>query len=173
MNGMLAVKETHMNTRKFLAIAALIACSVSSQAFAQQKGCIELKSTAQIEQEVVDAKGAKTKQLVEATKVVPGVEVIWTVTASNICKQPSDAVTINNSVPEHMTYVANSASGPGADIAYSVDGKTFGKSGELNVQDNGAARKARSDEYKFIRWVFKDSLQPGAKTFASFRAILN
>jgi uncharacterized repeat protein (TIGR01451 family) len=153
-------------------LAALIACA-SSQAFAQAKGCIELKSMAQIEQEVVDAKGAKTTQLVEPTKVVPGVEVIWTVTAKNVCPQPSDAVTINNAVPQHMTYVANSAAGPGADVAYSVDGKTFAKSSELTVLDNGAARKARADEYKHIRWVFKDSLQPGASTMATFRAVLN
>jgi uncharacterized repeat protein (TIGR01451 family) len=163
-----------MNTgKKVFALAMMFACGASSQAFAQQKGCIELKSTAQIEQEVVDAKGAKSKQLVEATKVVPGVEVVWTITASNVCKQPSDAVTINNAVPEHMTYVANTASGPGADIAYSVDGKTFAKSSDLTVQDSGTARKARADEYKHIRWVFKDPLQPGASTIASFRAVLN
>jgi uncharacterized repeat protein (TIGR01451 family) len=163
----------HMNPgKKVLAFAMMFACGMGSQAFAQQ-GCIELKSTAQIEQEVVDAKGAKSKQLVEASKVVPGVEVIWTITASNVCKQPSDAVTINNAVPEHMTYVANTASGPGADIAYSVDGKTFAKSSDLTVLDGGAARKARADEYKHIRWVFKDSLQPGASTIASFRAVLN
>jgi uncharacterized repeat protein (TIGR01451 family) len=159
--------------KKVLAFALLFACGTSSQAFAQAKGCIELKSTAHIEQEVVDAKGAKSKQLVEATKVVPGVEVIWTITASNVCKQPSDAVTINNAVPEHMTYVPNTATGPGAEIAYSVDGKTFAKSGDLTVQDGGAARKARADEYKHIRWVFNDSLQPGASTIASFRAVLN
>jgi uncharacterized repeat protein (TIGR01451 family) len=98
--------------KKTLALAALIACGVSSQAFAQTKPCVELKSMAQVEQEVVDAKGAKTKQLVEATKVVPGVEVLWTVTAVNVCKQPSDAVTINNAVPQHMSYVANTATGP-------------------------------------------------------------
>ncbi len=159
--------------KKTLALAALIACGVSSQAFAQTKPCVELKSMAQVEQEVVDAKGAKTKQLVEATKVVPGVEVLWTVTAVNVCKQPSDAVTINNAVPQHMSYVANTATGPGADVAVSVDGKTFAKAGELTVQENGATRKARADEYKHIRWVFKDSLQPGASTVASFRTVLN
>jgi uncharacterized repeat protein (TIGR01451 family) len=159
--------------KKTLALAALIACGVSSQAFAQTKPCVELKSMAQVEQEVVDAKGAKTKQLVEATKVVPGVEVLWTVTAVNVCKQPSDAVTINNAVPQHMSYVANTATGPGADVAVSVDGKTFEKAGELTVQENGATRRARADEYKHIRWVFKDSLQPGASTVASFRAVLN
>jgi uncharacterized repeat protein (TIGR01451 family) len=170
----LAVKETHMNPgKKLFGIAALIACSFGSQAFAQQKSCIELTSKAEIEQEVVAANGEKTKQLVEATKVVPGVEVQWTVTAKNVCQQPSDAVTINNAVPQHMTYVANSATGPGADIAVSVDGKTFAKAGELNVQENGATRKARSDEFKHLRWTFKDSLKPGATTVARFRAVLN
>ena len=162
-----------MNTGKKILALTILACGFGSQAFAQAKGCIELKSTAQIEQEVTDAKGAKTKQLVEVTKVVPGAEVIWTVTASNICKQASDAVTINNFVPEHFTYVANSATGPGADIAVSVDGTTFAKPGDLTLVDSGATRKARTDEFKHIRWSFKDSLQPGASTFASFRAVLN
>ena len=94
-------------------------------------------------------------------------------TANNVCKQPSDKVTINNAVPEHMTYVANSATGPGSDISYSLDGKTFGADGQLTVSENGATRKARADEYKHIRWVFKDSLQPGASAFARFRAVLN
>jgi uncharacterized repeat protein (TIGR01451 family) len=170
---MLAVKEIHMTPGKKIFALTILACSVSSQVFAQQKGCIELTSAAQIEQEIVDAKGMKTKQLVEATKVVPGVEVVWTVTAVNVCKQPSDAVTINNTVPQHMSYVANSATGPGANVAVSVDGSTFAKAGELTVQENGATRRARADEYKHIRWVFKDSLQPGASTVATFRAVLN
>jgi uncharacterized repeat protein (TIGR01451 family) len=154
--------------------AALIACTFASQAFAQSpQGCIVLKSTAEVEQEVINAKGEKSTQLVPAAKVVPGVEVVWTVTANNICKAPSDKVTINNAVPEHMTYIADSAAGPGTDITYSVDGKSFAAPAQLTVQENGAARKARADEYRQIRWVFKDSLQPGASAFARFRAVLN
>ena len=159
---------------KFLAAAALIACGFASQAFAQgQQGCILLKSTAEIAKEVVDAKGVKSVTMVPADKVVPGVEVTWTVTANNICKQPSDKVTINNAVPEHMSYVENSAIGPGNDITFSLDGKTFAAPDQLTVQENGATRKARADEYRHIRWVFKDSLQPGAQGFARFRAVLN
>ena len=75
---------------------------------------------------MVNEKGEKSKKLVPAGKVVPGVEVIWTVTANNVCKQPSEKVTINNPIPAHMSYVANSAAGPGSDISYSLDGKTFG-----------------------------------------------
>lgn len=158
---------------KFIGAAVLIACGFAGEAYAQTQGCIALKSTAEVEQEVVDAKGQKSVTLVPAAKVVPGTVVVWTVTADNTCKQPSDAVTINNAIPEHMTYVANSATGQGADITYSLDGKSFGHADQLNVQENGATRKARADEYKHIRWIFKNALAPGAQAIARFRAVLN
>ena len=60
-----------------------------------------------------------------------------------------------------------------ADEGVSLDGKTFGAAGQLTVQENGATRPARADEYKHIRWEFKDSLQPGATALARFRAVLN
>jgi uncharacterized repeat protein (TIGR01451 family) len=157
----------------FAALAAILACTLSSQAYAQTQGCIVLKSTAEVEQEVINDKGEKTRKLAPAAKVVPGVEVIWTVTANNVCKQPSDKVTINNAIPEHMTLVPNSVIGAGSDITYSVDGKSFAAPGQLMVQENGASRAARSDEYKHIRWVFRDPLQPGASALARFRAVLN
>ena len=160
---------------KFLGVAVLLAGASITSAFAQgaAQGCIVLKSIAEVEQEVLNDKGEKSTKRVLAEKVVPGVEVIWTVSANNICKQPSDKVTINNAVPAHMTYVASSATGPGADITFSLDGKSFGSADQLTVQESGASRKARADEYKHIRWIFKNSLQPGATALASFRAVLN
>ena len=164
-----------MNSRKhnLYAIVALITCGFTAQAFAQAKDCIELKTTAAVEKEVVNDKGEKSKVLVPAGKVVPGTEVVWTVTANNVCKQPSDKVTINNPVPEHMTLVANSATGPGSQVTYSLDGKTFAPAGQLTVQENGVTRPAHADEYKHIRWEFKNSLAPGASAIARFRAVLN
>jgi uncharacterized repeat protein (TIGR01451 family) len=159
--------------RKLIIAAGIVACGFASQSFAQAPGCIALKSVAEVEQEVVDAKGQKSTKLMPATTVVPGTVVVWTVTADNICKRPSENVTINNAVPDHMTYVANSATGPGADITYSLDGKSFGTSEQLTVTEGGAARKARTDEYKHIRWVFKNPLAPGAQAVAHFRALLN
>lgn len=154
-------------------IALALSCGFGAQVFAADPGCIELKSVAEVKQEVVDAKGHKSTKLVPADKVLPGAEVVWTVTAKNVCKQPSEKVTINNAVPAHMTYVANSATGQGSDISYSLDGKTFAAPAQLTVQENGAARAARADEYKAIRWVFKDSLQPDAQVSARFSAVLN
>src|SRR5262245_55939309 len=158
-------------TYKLFALMTL-AC-FSAQGMAQANACIELTTTAQVEKEVVNEKGEKKKVLVPAGKVVPGTEVVWTVTANNVCKQASDNVTINNAVPEHMTMVANSAVGLGSQVTYSVDGKTFAPAGQLTVQENGATRAARADEYKHIRWEFKKPLAPGASAYASFRAVLN
>jgi uncharacterized repeat protein (TIGR01451 family) len=162
-----------MTLGKKIFAAALVACSLSAQAFAQTPGCISLKSSAQVEEEVTDAAGKKSVQLVKADKVVPGAMVIWTVSATNVCKQPSDKVTINNPVPEHMAYVANSAVGVGSQVTYSLDGKTFASPAEITVTENGVKRAATAAEYKHIRWVFANSLQPGASVTASFRAVLN
>ena len=158
--------------KKLIGIAAIVACSLGSQAFAVE-GCIVLKSVAEVEKETVDAAGKKTTTLVPVDKAVPGVEVIWTVTANNKCDKPSEKVTINLPVPEHMTYVPDSAVGPGSDVSFSVDGKTYAAQGQLTVQENGAARAARTDEFRHVRWSFKDSLQPGATAMARFRAVLN
>lgn len=161
-----------MNLGKNLAVvAALVVCGLG-QAFAAE-GCIVLKSVAEVEKETVDASGKKSTTLVPVEKAVPGVEVIWTVTANNKCDKPSEKVAINLPVPEHMTYVPSSAVGPGSDVSFSVDGKTFGANGQLMVQENGASRPARTDEYRHVRWTYKDSLQPGATAMARFRAVLN
>lgn len=157
---------------KFIGAVALLACALGARAHAADARCISLTSKAEIEEQVVNEKGEKTRKRVMATKVVPGTEVIWTVTAENTCKQASENVAINNPVPEHMALVANSATGEGSDITYSLDGKTFAKPDQLTIQENGAARKARADEYKHIRWLFKSPLAAGATATASFRAVL-
>lgn len=159
--------------QKFVALIAMFAATFAVQSHAADPACVALETTAQVEKETTGANGQKSKVLVPAGKVVPGTEVIWTVSANNVCKQPSDKVTINNPVPEHMTLVPNSATGAGSDITFSVDGKQFAPAGKLTVQENGAARPARAEEYRHIRWEFRNPLQPGARAIAQFRAVLN
>ena len=83
------------------------------------------RSVAETEQEYTTEAGQKAKRLVPVGKVVPGDEVIWTITAKNVCDKAADNIVIANPVPEQMSYVANSAMGVGADITYSLDGKDF------------------------------------------------
>jgi uncharacterized repeat protein (TIGR01451 family) len=140
--------------------------------YAADKSCVELKTTGETESEVVE-NGQKVKRLVPLGKVVPGDEVVWTITAKNVCKEPADNVVIANPVPEHMTYVANSAMGTGTDIVYSLDGKEFKSAAELQVRAaDGTSRAARADEYRAIRWTYKTAFAPGATAFVRYRAVV-
>ena len=151
-------------------IAALVLTLMSAGAYAADKACVELKTTGETESEVVE-NGQKVKRLVPVGKAVPGDQIVWTITATNVCKTPADNVVIANPVPEHMTYVANSAMGTGTDIAYSLDGKEFKSAAELQVRAaDGTSRAARADEYRVIRWTYKAAFAPGATAFVRYRA---
>jgi uncharacterized repeat protein (TIGR01451 family) len=159
-----------MNAKK--AIVAAVLLMMTAGAYAADKACVELKTSAETEREVVE-QGQKVKRLAPAGKVVPGDEVIWTITATNVCKTPTDNVTIANPVPEHMTYVAGSAMGTGTDVAYSLDGKEFKGAPDLMVRAaDGTTRAAHADEYRAIRWTYKSAFAPGATAFVRYRALV-
>jgi len=159
-----------MNGKK--AIVAALLLTVTAGVYAADPACVELKTSAEIEREVVE-QGQKVMRLAPAGKVVPGDEVVWTITATNVCKTPTDNVVIANPVPEHMTYVANSAIGTGTDIAYSLDGKEFDGGTDLQVRtDDGTLRVARAFEYRAIRWTYKNAFAPGATAFVRYRALV-
>lgn len=138
---------------------------------APKAGCIELKSVAETEESYRDEKGQQAVRRVPAAKVVPGTQVIWTLSATNVCAAAADKVFIDNPVPEHMTLVVDSIRGAGADITFSLDGKQFAASEQLNVTEaDGTTRPARADEYTHVRWAFRNSIGPGQLAAASFRA---
>jgi len=139
--------------------------------FAQEKACVTLKTDGQMEQEYTDAQGKPAKRLVSLGKVLPGNEVIWTITATNTCNKPAEKVVVDNNVPEHMVYVANSAMGPGTEITFSLNGRDYAKATDLTVRDaNGAARPANAEEIKSIRWVFTSAFAANATGFVRYRA---
>jgi uncharacterized repeat protein (TIGR01451 family) len=164
----------NMSKGNAFGLVVLLAGTFASSAFAQgAKDCLVVKQTAEVEQTETDAQGKKTTKLVALTTAVPGTEVIYTTTATNNCKLAADKVAIDGHVPEHMHYVSGSSFSPGAQVQFSLDGKTFGAPEQLNVTEGGAPRKARAEEYRHLRWTFQSSLQPGASAFARFRAVLN
>jgi uncharacterized repeat protein (TIGR01451 family) len=163
-----------MNGKKAIAalVLTLFTAGTHVDALAADKACVELKTSGETEREVVE-QGQKVKRLVAVDKVVPGDEIVWTITATNVCKEPTADVVIANPVPAHMTYVANSAMGVGADITYSLDGKDFKSAAELQVRAaEGATRAARADEYRAIRWTYKTAFAPGATAFVRYRAVV-
>ena len=71
-------------------------------------------------QVTTDATGATQRDLVQATTVVPGDSVVYTITFENFGDQAAENVTITNPVPANLTYELGTACGPGSAIQFSV-----------------------------------------------------
>lgn len=160
-----------MNFLKTVALASALVLSLNAQA---EEGKLEIKTVVQKEEQVTDANGKTTVQLVAVESVVPGEEVIYTVSYTNISDEKTDNIVITNPIPAQLTYVQGSAFGPGTQITFSVDGgKTFGSPETLLVNDNGLERSATAEDFTNIRWQVTGELNSGDRGFARFRARLN
>ena len=154
-----------------LLLAAAVAGSGTAFAQTAERGCIELKTVAEIQEAYVDDRGNAATRLVPAAKVVPGDEVVWTIVANNVCTAAAGDVAITNPLPEHMRYVGDSAFGPGANVAFSLDGSTFAAPEALVVaESDGSRRPARADEYSHIRWVLPRPMGPLESLIVRYRA---
>ncbi|MEZ5541405.1 MAG: hypothetical protein R3F42_05115 [Pseudomonadota bacterium] len=133
---------------------------------------IEVSTSAEIEVKEVNAQGEQIVRRVPATTVVPGTEVIYTITAKNTGTEPADRVVVTNRVPEQTVYVAGSAAGPGVAITFSVDGgKTYATATKLSVVDAaGKTRPATAADYTHVRWTFQSSLGPVQEAPVWYRA---
>ncbi|MDH3587835.1 MAG: hypothetical protein OEQ74_00385 [Gammaproteobacteria bacterium] len=137
-------------------------------------GAVQVQTTAQKEKVVLNQAGKTETRLVPVTTVVPGDEVIYTITFTNHGDADADTVTITDPVPDEMRYVEGSAFGGGTDILFSADGgKSFGARETLTVvAEDGTRRAARAEDYTHIRWTMRNPLQPGKQGHARFRAQL-
>lgn len=158
------------------AACAALALAVTSVALAQVSatGSVALALATVVEKVVVtqSADGTTTQQLLPAVAVMPGDEVVYTVTFKNASNRTADNVRITNPIPPNMHYVADTAFGPGSEVLYSIDGgTTFWRPNELFVTtSDGVRRQAVASDYTHIRWVLRSPLAPGAEGFARFRA---
>ena len=164
MKGLLA-------TLRAAAGAALFVFPLAALAQAGS-GALDLKTVVEKVVEVKAPDGTTKTELVPAAVAVPGDQVVYTVTFKNVGNQSADNIRITNPIPAEMQYVADTASGPGSDVLYSVDGgKTYGRAAELFVtESDGRKRPAGPADYTHIRWVLKAPLAAGAQGFARFRA---
>lgn len=137
-------------------------------------GPLALTTVAQTEQVVTREDGSEETRLIDVTTVVPGDEVIYTITYTNTGAEPAAAVTITDPVPAQMRYLAGSAFAPGADVSFSVDGgQSYGAPEDLFVTDaDGAERAASAADYTHIRWRLRHPIAPGKRGYARFKAAL-
>lgn len=162
-----------MKNTSLLGLLLCIALS-GGTAVAQEQGRLDVRTVVQKEQVTVDENGEQRTELVDAATVVPGDEVVYTVTFSNVSDEPAENVVITNPLPAELTYVTGSAFGPGAEIVFSVDGgKTFAPADKLAVTENGAERPARPEDFTHIRWIMQNEFGGGDQGLAQFRARLN
>jgi uncharacterized repeat protein (TIGR01451 family) len=125
---------------------------------------IKVKVLAEIETNVLVADRESVK-LGPADRVVPGDQIIYTVEIRNTGALPVNEPTVIYPVPEHMQYIEDSASGPGAQVSFSVDGgHSFDQPQNLIA--------AGPQHYTHIRWQLKHRLNAHSVAYARFRAIV-
>jgi hypothetical protein len=100
-------------------------------------------------------------------------QVIVSVRFTNATTEIIDSIRITSPVPPDLTYVPQSASGPGSDVLFSVDdGMSFGRPDELTaILPDGSVRSAEPADYTHVRWTLRAPLDAGATGIARFRAV--
>jgi uncharacterized repeat protein (TIGR01451 family) len=132
---------------------------------------ISVKAIAEVEQSS-QAQGRDTTKLTPAERVVSGDTVIYTLEVRNTALTPVARPVVTYAIPTHMTYTADSAVGPGAEVTYSVDaGRSFDAPENLRIQEpGGQVRAATAADYTHIRWQLKNALKGNSVAFVRFRA---
>ena len=154
-------------------LMSMILVVLAFSAVAQEPGELEVRTTVQKEIVETDESGNTRTHLVTADTVTPGDRVFYTITFKNVGTASAENVVITNPIAESLSYVANSAFGPGTVITFSVDGgQLFADSNELTVIENDEERTAEASDFTHIRWVMKNDLAAGAQGTARFAAIL-
>jgi uncharacterized repeat protein (TIGR01451 family) len=110
---------------------------------------------------------------VGADAAAPHGELVVSVKFTNESAHVVDGVHVTSAVPAGASYVPDSASGPGAEVLFSIDGgRTFGRPDELSLTEaDGGVRAAAAAEYTHVRWILRAPLDAGASGVARFRAV--
>jgi uncharacterized repeat protein (TIGR01451 family) len=149
---------------------------VSSLAFdvtAQDIQQIETELVAEVRIDDVASPIPSPARFAPATVVQQGQVVYYTLRIRNVSSEYARDVTVTQRIPANTQYVAESASGPGAEVSFSIDGgQTFARALDLHTLDaSGVQRPLPTDEYTHIRWRLRNPLAPGAVALARFRAV--
>ncbi len=155
-------------------ILILICCAVFALSANAKKSPISLTTKSYQEVVEVDSSGKKVVKLVDAKKVLPGDIIVYKNTIENSSQKPAKNMVLNNPIPEHMEYVANSANcSDGCKILYSVDGgNSFDVPSKLMIKVGNKSRLALPKEYTNVRWILISALNPNSVTDVSFKARL-
>ena len=160
-----------MTLAKFLLLTSLLILGGNVMA---QQDPISLEHKAEQWERFTDESGVEQTRLVAAARVLPGEELLFTVTYTNTGNEPAENITIVNPVPEHMDYVVRSASGDDTAVTFSVDGgESFATEQDLSVTDaQGTKRPAAAEDYTHVRWIVGSDIAPGDSGKVQFTAVV-
>ncbi|NNE44095.1 MAG: DUF11 domain-containing protein [Gemmatimonadetes bacterium] len=153
------------------ATIALTLCLMLATAAAAE---VEILVKAEKEIELISPEGVAVTERVEADRVIPGDEVIYTIAYTNRSEEPAENVRITNPIPEHLIFTQVDESGSAKTaVTYSVDGVHYDAPENLTIVDAlGNARRAEATDFTHVRWTILEPLSPGEAGTVGFRAEL-
>jgi len=157
-----------------LALAALAAAGAAAQRGGEGAASgLEVRTLVEKLAAGAGGAGAPLVALPPTVAPEPGDELVYTVRFKNASGRLVDDVRITKPIPAEVRYVAGSASGPGCEVLFSVDGgRIFGQPNELSVAvEDGRRRAAGPDDYTHIRWRLRTPFAADATGFVRFRAV--
>ncbi len=154
---------------KTLLKTSALLCVLASLANAS----VSISSASYQEEVKVMESGERTTTWVKATKVVPGTLIRYVNALDNVGDKKAEKLVVKNAIPEHMEYVASSAScQTDCSLSYSVDGgKSYKNAEELYVGTGEKRHLAEASEYTDIRWVL-DVLDATSQSSVEYKARL-
>jgi uncharacterized repeat protein (TIGR01451 family) len=149
-------------------LTALVALPMA--AWAEPKVTISIKAEKEL---TVTSKGKQVKKRVMAKGIIPGEEIIYTLSYTNSGSEEARNIVVTDPIPSGTAYIPGSATETG-DLAFSIDnGKSFKKATLLTYEMKGAngtplKKVAAPEEYTDIRWTIP-SVPAGGKGSVSFK----
>ncbi len=151
--------------------AAILASLLGAPGLLHAADALSVHAIAEVEREVTEGEH-ETRKLVPADRVVAADHVIFTLAVRNTGTSTIEAPEFMYAIPKHMTYVADSAVGPGVEVTYSVDGgQHFAQAEKLVVVVDGRPRPAVAADYSHIHWQMRGRLKGHSVAFVRFRTI--
>jgi uncharacterized repeat protein (TIGR01451 family) len=147
-----------------------------SASLAEATGSGPLETSIEVQQLEVSKGpgGQEIRRWVPAERLNVGDVIHYTVRVRNPGKQAVDTVVVTKRLPFGVRYLRGSATGPAAEVQFSIDGgKTFATPEALARAASGGKkgqRKALENEYTHVRWVLSKPLSPASTALLRFRA---
>jgi len=152
-------------------VAVLLAALSQPPAGAEEPSDVVTELVAEVRENISTTPGREVYRFVPARLLEQGQVVYYTLRITNQTSVPLRNVAVVQPVPANTTYVADSASGPGATVSFSVDGgQSYGPADSLKIEVEGSKQLAQAVQYTHIRWQLRNPLAPGATALARFRA---